>query len=44
MSLLMASAIGVLEVEAGYHHWTDIFAGALIGTSVGVLVPLLHTR
>jgi membrane-associated phospholipid phosphatase len=41
--LVLGLAIGVLKVEAGYHFWTDIAAGALAGSAIGVLVPMLHT-
>ena len=42
--LLLGVAVGLLKVEAGYHFWTDIAAGALVGTGIGTLVPLLHAR
>jgi membrane-associated phospholipid phosphatase len=35
---------GVLKVAAGAHFWTDVAAGAVVGASMGVLVPLLHVR
>jgi membrane-associated phospholipid phosphatase len=41
-SLALASTVGILKVQAGYHFWTDIAAGALAGSSIGVLIPLLH--
>ncbi len=40
----LALAVGVLKVVAGYHFWTDIAAGALIGVGSGALVPLLHSQ
>jgi hypothetical protein len=40
----LAMAVGLLKVHAGYHYWTDIGAGALLGSSLGVLVPMLHRR
>jgi membrane-associated phospholipid phosphatase len=40
----MAMAVGPFKIAAGYHYWTDIIAGALVGTAVGVLVPLAHLR
>lgn len=42
VSAVAAATVAVMKVEAGYHHWTDVIAGALVGTSVGILVPLLH--
>lgn len=40
----IATAVGVLKIKAGYHFFTDIAAGAIAGTSIGVLVPLLHAE
>jgi len=37
-----ALSVGFLKIRAGYHYPTDIFAGALAGASVGLLMPLLH--
>jgi len=37
-----ALSVGLMKIRAGYHYPTDIFAGALAGASVGVLVPMLH--
>jgi membrane-associated phospholipid phosphatase len=37
-----ALCVGLLKIRAGYHYPTDILAGGLAGTSVGVLVPMLH--
>lgn len=39
----LALGVGLLKIAAGYHYWTDIWAGALVGGSLGVLVPLAHT-
>lgn len=38
----LALGVGLLKIEAGYHYPTDIAAGALVGASIGALVPLLH--
>jgi membrane-associated phospholipid phosphatase len=43
-ALSAASAVGVLKVVAGYHYWTDVLSGALIGAAIGVLVTALHRR
>jgi membrane-associated phospholipid phosphatase len=40
----VALAVGLLKVAAGYHFWTDIAAGALVGAGTGALVPLLHAH
>lgn len=40
----LAMAVGMLKIHAGYHYWTDVGAGALVGSSIGVLVPMLHRR
>ncbi len=39
----LATTVGALKIIAGYHYPTDILAGALVGISTGLLVPLLHT-
>jgi len=33
-----------LRVAAGRHFYTDVIAGAVMGTAVGTLVPYLHRR
>jgi undecaprenyl-diphosphatase len=38
----LTSFVGYERVRAGQHFPTDVFAGALLGASVGVLVPHLH--
>lgn len=38
----LALGVGLLKIEAGYHYPTDIAVGALVGASIGVLVPVLH--
>jgi membrane-associated phospholipid phosphatase len=38
------SAVGSLRVLAGRHFTTDVLAGALAGTVVGLAVPRLHRR
>lgn len=38
----LALGVGLLKLAAGYHYWTDIGAGALVGSSLGLLVPLSH--
>ncbi|KAE9606105.1 hypothetical protein Lal_00025201 [Lupinus albus] len=39
--LLIASLVGVTRVDDYWHHWTDVFAGALIGLTVSSICYLL---
>ncbi len=41
--LATASFVSTARVAAGKHFVTDSIAGAVIGSSVGVLIPALHT-
>ncbi|RKY97927.1 MAG: phosphoesterase PA-phosphatase [Ignavibacteriae bacterium] len=41
-SLLFASAVGYLRYASGNHFPTDIIAGAIVGSVVGFLIPLIH--
>jgi len=41
-SLLVASTVGYLRYASGYHFPTDVLAGAVIGGTVGYLIPYLH--
>lgn len=38
----LAAATSTLRVRAGKHYYSDVVLGALIGTAVGVFVPLIH--
>lgn len=38
----VASMIGVARVMSGYHFITDVVGGALVGSSVGILVASVH--
>jgi hypothetical protein len=40
----VAFTTGFLTMPAGWHYPTDVVAGALIGGSVGVLVPVIHSE
>jgi membrane-associated phospholipid phosphatase len=42
VELAMASATADLRTRAGMHFYSDVLAGALVGSSLGVLVPYLH--
>lgn len=44
VSLAGASFVGVSRVAAGDHFPSDVLAGALVGTSLGMLIPRLHSR
>jgi membrane-associated phospholipid phosphatase len=45
---LITAAVGISvaveRVAAGWHFPTDVIAGALVGTAVGVVVPAIHLR
>ena len=41
---VVTASVGVERVLAGQHFPTDVLAGALIGTGVGIAVPWLHAR
>jgi membrane-associated phospholipid phosphatase len=42
VGLGVASMIGVARVMAGYHFITDVVGGAVVGSSLGVLVASVH--
>lgn len=39
-----AAAVALLKIDAGYHYASDVAAGAVVGASIGVLVPMMHHR
>lgn len=43
-SYTLASVAAILRVASGNHFMTDVLAGALIGTAVGIGIPWLHKR
>ncbi|HEX3765660.1 MAG TPA: phosphatase PAP2 family protein [Kofleriaceae bacterium] len=43
VGLAVASTIGVARVMSGYHFITDVIGGAVVGSSVGVLVASVHS-
>ena len=42
-SYSLAITVAALRVAGGSHFMTDVLAGALIGTAIGIGVPALHT-
>ena len=43
ISFSSAITIAVLRVYSGSHFLTDVIAGALMGSIIGITIPLLHT-
>jgi membrane-associated phospholipid phosphatase len=41
-SLSLAAGVGILRITSGQHFPTDVITGAVVGSAVGYLVPLLH--
>ena len=44
MTFGLAGTVAALRMAGGCHYFTDVFAGALIGTLSGFLIPWYHTR
>jgi len=44
LSESMAATIAYLRVHAGLHFYTDVLAGAVVGSALGLLIPYLHRR
>ena len=40
----IGTSVGLERVAAGRHFYTDVIFGALSGTAVGTLIPLLHSK
>lgn len=40
----IATLTGALRMASGNHFFSDVFAGALIGTICGIAVPYMHTK
>ena len=40
----LAALTGALRMASGNHFFTDVLAGAVIGTTCGLVVPYLHTQ
>lgn len=43
-AMAFASGVGYLRYASGKHFPTDIIAGAIVGTTIGYLVPKLHEQ
>ena len=41
-SLLVAGTVGMLRVRAGKHYPTDVITGAVAGSLIGMLIPMVH--
>ena len=41
-SFALAGATATLRVRAGRHYYSDIVTGALLGSTIGIVVPVLH--
>lgn len=44
LTMTLAGSTAALRVVAGAHFYSDVAIGALVGTAVGVTMPLLHRR
>lgn len=42
LEFMLAGATANLRTRAGKHYYSDVAVGALVGTGIGVAVPLLH--
>jgi membrane-associated phospholipid phosphatase len=43
-SVALAGLMGFFRILAGKHFLSDVLAGAIVGTSIGILIPALHDR
>lgn len=41
-NLMLAATIGYLRFDAGAHFPTDVLTGAIVGSVIGYLIPILH--
>jgi len=42
LEMTLASATANLRVRGGMHYYSDVLVGALVGTGLGVAIPVLH--
>lgn len=40
----VGGAVGAGRILAGMHFYTDVVAGAAVGSAMGILIPMLHRR
>lgn len=40
----LAATVGYLRVASGHHYISDVLVGALVGSSIGLVVPVMHLR
>ncbi len=38
----LAATAGYLRVHSGDHFWSDVIVGSIVGSAVGLVVPMLH--
>ncbi len=38
----VTAGVGAMRVRAGLHHRDDVYAGALVGATLGIAVPIAH--
>lgn len=43
-SMMAATSVAYFRVASGEHFTTDVIAGAVIGSAIGYLIPVLHTK
>jgi membrane-associated phospholipid phosphatase len=43
-TVIIGGSVAAERVAAGWHFPTDVIVGALVGTAVGVAIPVLHFR
>lgn len=44
VTALLGTSVAVERVASGHHFPSDVVAGALVGTTIGVTIPWLHAR
>ena len=44
VSFGLAALTGALRMASGNHFFTDVLAGAVLGTACGFAVPYMHTK
>jgi membrane-associated phospholipid phosphatase len=42
VNLMLAATMGYLRYNAGAHFPTDIITGAIVGSAIGLLIPVIH--